>query len=49
MAFLMLAAFVFGMTVADIGANRLWTEDCDLVGKHRIDNKVYFCFPEGGK
>ena len=48
-AFFIIAAFAFGLAVGDIGASRLWIKDCDLVGKHRINDKVYFCFPEGSK
>jgi hypothetical protein len=45
----LLAALVLGLAFGLSVSDKAWQKDCDIVGKHRSDDKVYFCFPEGGK
>ena len=44
-----LAAFVVGVVIGLSASESSWEQDCAKIGKHRSNDKVYFCFPEGGK
>lgn len=41
--------FVFGFFTGGDVTSESWRIDCEKVGKHLSSDKVYFCFPEGGK
>jgi hypothetical protein len=52
LAFVLLVAiimFAFGMITGVDLSSKEWRNDCEKVGKHLSLDKVYFCFPEGGK